>query len=73
MRRYLSILLALAMVLGLCGLAHADDQIELDVIICEYGNNTRDWFLGSGMNGTNFVDLFSAANPDIKLNLEVVS
>ena len=48
-------------------------EITLDVIICEYGPNTREWFLGSGMNGTNFVDKFEAENPGIKLNLEVVS
>ena len=51
----------------------ADGEITLDVIICEYGTNTREWFLGSGMNGTNFVDKFEAENPGVKLNLEVVS
>ena len=49
------------------------DEITLDVIICQYGNNTQDWFLGSGMNGTNFVDKFESENPGVKLNLEVVS
>ncbi len=49
------------------------DQVELDVIICQYGPNTNDWFLGTGMDGTNFVDKFHAENPDVKLNLEVVS
>ena len=51
------------------------DAIELDVIICQYGPNTNDWFLrgSTGMNGTSFVDKFEAENPDIKLNLEVVS
>ena len=49
------------------------DEITLDVIICEYGTNTREWFLGSGMDGTNFVDKFEKENPGIKLNLEVVS
>ncbi len=53
--------------------AVAADEITLDVIICEYGTNTREWFLGSGMNGTNFVDKFEAENPGVKLNLEVVS
>jgi len=51
----------------------AADEITLDVIICQYGPNTQEWFLGSGMNGTNFVDKFEAENPGIKLNLEVVS
>ena len=51
----------------------ADDEITLDVIICQYGPNTNDWFLGKGMDGSNFVEKFEAANPGIKLNLEVVS
>lgn len=51
----------------------AADEITLDVIICQYGPNTQDWFLGTGMNGTNFVDKFEAENPGVKLNLEVVS
>ncbi len=49
------------------------DSITLDVIICQYGPNTNDWFLGKGMNGTNFVDKFESENPGVKLNLEVVS
>lgn len=53
--------------------APAGDEIVLDVIICQYGPNTNEWFLGSGMNGTNFVDKFEAENPGVKLNLEVVS
>ena len=52
--------------------AEAKD-VTLDVIICQYGPNTEDWFLGKGMNGTNFVDKFEAENPGIKLNLQVVS
>ena len=53
----------------------ADDEITLDVIICQYGNNTNEWFErgGKGMNGSNFVEKFEAANPGIKLNLEVVA
>ena len=51
----------------------ADEGITLDVIICQYGPNTQEWFLGSGMNGTNFVDKFEKENPGIKLNLEVIS
>ncbi|MBQ8969799.1 MAG: extracellular solute-binding protein, partial [Lachnospiraceae bacterium] len=55
--------------------ADSGDAITLDVIICQYGPNTNDWFLrgSTGMNGTSFVDKFEAENPDIKLNLEVVS
>ena len=51
----------------------ADEGITLDVIICQYGPNTQEWFLGKGMNGTNFVDKFEAENPGIMLNLEVIS
>ena len=51
----------------------ADDEITLDVIICQYGPNTNEWFLGKGMDGSNFVEKFEAANPGIKLNLDVVS
>ena len=73
MKKILALVLALAMLLSCAAFASAEGEVTLDVIICEYGNNTRDWFLGKGMNGSNFVDLFTAANPDIKLNLEVVS
>ena len=73
MKKILALALVLMMALGCAAFAHAEGEITLDVIICEYGNNTRDWFLGTGMNGTSFVELFQAANPDIKLNLEVVS
>ena len=51
----------------------ADDEITLDVIICQYGPNTNEWFLGKGMDGSNFVEKFETANPGIKLNLDVVS
>ncbi len=55
--------------------ADSGDALTLDVIICQYGPNTNDWFLrgSTGMNGTSFVDKFEQENPDIKLNLEVVS
>ena len=74
MKKLIALLLAALMVfaLGSSALA-AEDEITLDVIICQYGPNTNDWFLGSGMDGTNFVDKFEAENPGIKLNLEVVS
>ena len=73
MKKILSVLLACMLLLGCVSFAAAEDEITLDVIICQYGPNTNDWFLGTGMNGTNFVDKFEAENPGIKLNLEVVS
>lgn len=81
MKKILTVLITLCMLLTLAGCgekkeeaaAPAADEITLDVIICQYGPNTQEWFLGSGMNGTNFVDKFEAENPGVKLNLEVVS
>ena len=73
MKKFLAILLALVMIASISVCSFADDEITLDVIICQYGPNTEDWCLGSGMNGTHFVDKFEAENPGIKLNLEVVS
>ncbi|MDO5435859.1 MAG: extracellular solute-binding protein [Clostridia bacterium] len=72
MKKIIALILAALMVLSCTGMALADD-ITLDVIICQYGPNTNNWFLGTGMDGTNFVSKFEAANPGIKLNLEVVS
>ena len=71
MRILLMTAAAAALTTGLAAGAQAD--VELDVIICQYGPNTNDWFLGSGMDGSNFVEKFEEANPDIKLNLDVVS
>lgn len=73
MKKLTALLLALMMALSCAAIAGAEDDITLDVIICEYGNNTREWFLGKGMNGTSFVEKFEAENPGIKLNLEVIS
>lgn len=80
MKKILTVLIALCMLFCLAGCGEKKetaettaDEITLDVIICQYGPNTQDWFLGSGMNGTNFVDKFEAENPGVKLNLEVVS
>ena len=73
MKKIMAMLLALIMVFALGSSAFAADEITLDVIICQYGPNTEDWFLGTGMDGTNFVDKFEAEYPGIKLNLEVVA
>lgn len=71
----IAMLLALVMLFVFASCALADD-ITLDVIIAQYGPNTNEWFLGTntGMgDGQNFVQKFEAANPGIKLNLEVIS
>ena len=73
MKKFMALLLAVVMVFALSTAAFADGDYTLDVIIAEYGPNTREWFLGTGMNGTSFVEKFEAENPGIKLNLEVVS
>ena len=73
MKKFLALLMALIMVFALSTAAFADDAYTLDVIIAQYGPNTQEWFLGKGMDGSNFVEKFEAANPGIKLNLEVVS
>ena len=73
MKKLLALVLAMLLALGCCAAFAEAEPITLDVIICQYGPNTQEWFLGKGMNGTNFVDKFQAENPDIKLNLQVVS
>ena len=61
MKKYLALLLALIMVFALAApSAFAEDEITLDVIICQYGPNTNDWFLGTGMDGSNFVEKFES-------------
>ena len=72
MKKIAALILAMLLVFGCAAFAEGD-EITLDVIICQYGPNTQDWFLGTGMDGTNFVDKFEAENPGVKLNLEVVS
>ena len=71
----LSLAMALSMMGGTAVTAGAEEagDITLDVIICQYGPNTNEWFLGTGMDGTNFVDKFEDENPGVKLNLDVVS
>ena len=72
MKKFATLMLALAMLISCVAIGMAED-ITLDVIICQYGPKTNDWFTGTGMNGTSFVKKFEEANPGIKLNLEVVS
>ena len=74
MKKIFALFLIVALMLCMVPAAFAaDDEITLDVIICQYGPNTNDWFLGTGMDGTNFVEKFEEENPGIKLNLDVVS
>ncbi|MDD3213054.1 MAG: extracellular solute-binding protein [Eubacteriales bacterium] len=73
MKKIVALLLTVLLTISCIGFATAEDDITLDVIICQYGNNTNNWFTGTGIDGSNFVNLFEAANPGIKLNLEVVS
>ena len=74
MKKMFTLLMVLALVLCAATTVFADD-ITLDVIICQYGPNTNNWFErgGTGMDGSSFVEKFEAANPGIKLNLEVVA
>ncbi len=78
MKKITTMLLATSLIFsmgaGAAVTASAEEgDITLDVIICQYGPNTNEWFLGSGMDGSNFVAKFEEANPGIKLNLDVVS
>ncbi|MBQ6594747.1 MAG: extracellular solute-binding protein [Clostridia bacterium] len=73
MKKIVALLIALVLMMGFCAFAEGADEITLDVIIAQYGPNTQNWFLGDGMDGSNFVAKFEEANPGIKLNLEVVS
>lgn len=79
MKKLFAFVLTCALLLGIFAffapsqMVQAADEITLDVIICQYGPNTQEWFLGKGMDGSSFKDKFEKANPGIKLNLEVVS
>ena len=73
MKKMLALALAMLLALGCCAAFAEAEPITLNVIIAQYGPNTENWFLGNGMDGSNFVAKFEEANPDIKLNLEVVS
>ena len=71
MKKILATVLALTMALGLTMTAAAEEgsKVTLDVIISQYGNFTQDWWLGED----GFEGAFEAANPDIDLNIEIVS
>ena len=73
MKKMLALALAMLLALGCCAAFAEAEPITLNVIIAQYGPNTENWFLGDGMDGTNFVAKFEEANPDVKLNLEVIS
>ena len=73
MKKSLLFVLALVAMLSLALVPANAEDVTLDVIIAQYGPNTQNWFLGEGMDGSNFVAKFEEANPGIKLNLEVVS
>ena len=78
MKRILAVFLVLCMVSSFGVLVFADDndddKLTLDIIIPRYSDNTEDWFLRgrTGMNETNFTEMFEEKNPEIKLNIEVV-
>ena len=46
MKKVLSVILALAMLLAIGIAPAAAEDITLDVIIAQYGPNTQEWFLG---------------------------
>ena len=50
MKKFATLMLALAMLISCAAFGMAED-ITLDVIICQYGPKTNDWFTGTGMNG----------------------
>ena len=73
MKKMLPLFLALVVLMSLAFAPASAEDVTLDVIIAQYGPNTQNWFLGEGMDGSNFVAKFEEANPGVKLNLEVVS
>lgn len=67
-KRIFAALLAMTMVGSMTTgvMASEGDKVEVNVIAAEYGQNTKEWW-------ANFVDSFNTDNPDINLNVEVVS
>ena len=67
MKQVLATGAALSMVLSMTPVtASAADKVDINVIAAQYGQQTADWW-------ANFVTEFNEANPDINLNVEVVS
>ena len=67
MKQVLATGAALSMALSMTPVtASAADKVDVNVIAAQYGQQTADWW-------ANFVTEFNEANPDINLNVEVVS
>jgi multiple sugar transport system substrate-binding protein len=66
MKKMVTFGLAALMAGAMAMTASAEEQVDLNVIAAQYGQNTADWW-------ANFVEEFNAANPGINLNVEVVS
>ena len=67
-KRIFAAFLATAMVASMSTavMASEGEKTEINVIAAEYGQNTKEWWAG-------FVEDFNSDNPDINLNVEVVS
>ena len=68
MKKFFALLLALTMVMGLtaCGNGGSDEEVTLNIIAAQYGQNTAEWWKG-------FEADFEAANSNIDLVVDVVS
>ncbi len=68
MKKFFALLLALTMVMGLsaCGNGGSGDEVTLNVIAAQYGDQTADWWKG-------FEEDFEEANQNIDLVVDVVS
>jgi multiple sugar transport system substrate-binding protein len=66
MKKMVTLGLAALMACGMAMNVSAEEQVDLNVIAAQYGQNTADWW-------ANFVEEFNAENPGINLNVEVVS
>ena len=67
MKKILALMLALVMLLSCAAFAESEDKVVLDVIISQYGAFTQEWWPNV------FEPAFEAANPDVDLNIEIVS